>query len=138
MGRPVKIDINGTSYILSFGYRATRLLGSYLGEESFDGTIARIMNTMTSLGELEESGDIESGKLPFEMLDTLGFLVLSTLPAGSDAELDDCVDFVLKNMEKFSEIMAAWVESMPLAKQQKKTGTKKAQQNKKVRPAAKS
>lgn len=140
MKKATKIIIKNRSYTLKFGYGSTRLLGDFLGEDSFDGTADRVGKAVASLANQEKKG----GVLSFETLDTLGYLILSGIQdheyvSKEDEPLtkNDCVDFIFENMEGLKSILEAYAESMPKPKAkpvQKKTRAQTARARKKPWP----
>ena len=122
----VKLTIKGKEVPLSFGYGSQKRLGDFLGEDTYDGTAQKVAAAIQGLADQEKEG----GKLSFDILDTLGYMILAA--AGNDAEfeMDDAVDAVFKDMEKVKDVVEAWADSMPKPKkeaaaQKKRTGSRK-------------
>lgn len=119
------IKIKGKNVPLNFGYASQKRLGGFLGIDTYDGTAKKVAEALLGLADQEKKG----GSLPFDVLDTLGFMILSA--AGEDPKFtkDDAVDSMFDDMEKMKVFVQAWADSMPKAKnapvQQKKTGAQK-------------
>ena len=127
MKKKVSIKIEGKSYPIKFGYDAMEELGNYLGINSYDGTAAKIQVAVTSLAKNEKEG----GSLPFETLNTIGYLVLSGITIENELSKGDIVDSLLNDIDVMKPIMEEFVNSIPKPKkaaagQQKKTTPRKS------------
>lgn len=120
------IKIKGKNVPLHFGYASQRRLGAFLGEDTYDGTAKKVADALMGLADQERSG----GSLPFEVLDTLGFMVLSAAGEDPGFTKDDAVDSMFEDMDGMKVFVEAWAESMPKAKNdagvQKKTTARKS------------
>jgi len=122
----VKMTIKGKQVPLSFGYGSQKRLGDFLGEDTYDGTAQKISSIINSLADKEKEG----GKLSFDILDTLGYMVLAAAGNGAGFEMEDAVDAILNDMDKVKEIVEAWADDIPVSKnenssQKKRTAKKK-------------
>jgi len=120
------MTIKGKQVPLSFGYGSQKRLGDFLGEDTYDGTAQKISSIINSLADKEKEG----GKLSFDILDTLGYMVLAAAGNGAGFEMEDAVDAILNDMDKVKEIVEAWADDIPVSKnenssQKKRTAKKK-------------
>lgn len=123
MKKQIKISVNGTSYPMHFGYGANRRLGSYLGIDSYDGTVQKVIDVINQMSTQEKDG----GKLPFETMDAIGYMVVSAIPKDAELEMEDVVDVLFQDMELIKKIFDAWADAMPRTKvvpNEKKTTAK--------------
>lgn len=120
------IKIKGKDVPLNFGYASQRRLGDFLGEDTYDGTAKKVAEALMGLADQEKEG----GSLPFEVLDTLGFMILSAAGEDPGFTKDDAVDSMFDDMESMKVFVEAWADSMPKPKKgptgQKKTTARKA------------
>lgn len=122
----VKITVKGKQVPLSFGYGSQKRLGDFLGQDTYDGTAQKVAAAIQALADQEK----ENGKLPFDILDTLGFMILAAAGNDADFEMDDAVDAIFQDMEKVKDVVEAWADSMPKPKkgaepQKKRTANRK-------------
>lgn len=102
------ITIGDHTYSLKFGFGCFRILAEKWEVKGYPEVLERIV----SVGD-----DIE--KLEFDKIQILIDLVGAAVDANGDiAQIqsfndDDCGDFLLRNPDKFQEIVTALIESMP-------------------------
>lgn len=107
----VSIEIGEQKFVLQFGYACLRNLGTIWGVPDLVGVIEK----MTSLG-------LETGQVSFDAMDAIADLVLAAIHAKNNdvpAEInrDAVCDYIMANTSKMTEIMEAFMESMPQAEQ---------------------
>jgi len=123
------INIDGTEYPIRFGYGAIRMLGATLNAPGYDTTVKRVIDILKQLTLAEKEGQ----GIPFEVTDTLGYLLLAGLDnaAENDFEHTALCDFVLKNPESLKKVFELFMEAMPKARPEKKSLPKKRRPAKK-------
>ncbi|WP_435624473.1 hypothetical protein [Flagellimonas sp.] len=128
MDKALNIELNGTPYPLEFGYGSVKLLGKYLNDDTYDGTVAIIQQLLSGLSDKEQKGK----KLSFKMLDCLGYLVISGIE-NADPDLDHgvkpkhIVDLLFSEPEMLIPVVEAFVDQMPKPKESKKKIPEKRQ-----------
>jgi hypothetical protein len=124
------IKIDGKEYPIKFGYGAIKILGTYLETNGFDSTVLTVTDILQRLTDSEA----QKVGIPFEVTDTLGYLVLCGLEnADSNFDLDhaEICDFVLMNADILPDIFELFRLAMPQPKAQKKSPRKKTTPQKK-------
>lgn len=113
MNKAVKIEVNGVSYPIKFGYGAIRLLGGQWNMKGFQPVVNKVA------GLIPEGEDID---LSFEMLDTIGDLIWAgIINAAKEGEAEnvlreDVVDAFFNDLGGIKEIFELFMVSMPKAK----------------------
>ena len=117
------IQIDGTDYPIKFGYGAIRNLGLWLNASGYDETIKKVNEILQKLTVAEKEGT----GIPFEVTDTLGYLLLAGLDNAGENDFEHTllVDFVLSNPDSLTKVFELFMAAMPKAKPEKKSPPKK-------------
>lgn len=104
------ITVLEKDYALRFGYASLRQLGILWKTDDLQQVFNR-------LGKL---GDLATGALSMEMLDTFGDMVLAAIMAHKDNEIiaidsDDVVTALMQDTSIMQDVMQAYTSSLPQA-----------------------